>query len=73
MKFFCLPNLATDRVSVSESPWTEFPVDEAVYHLFKSPNRLRNVRETMSAVAHPDATERLCDFILTELEPKTEA
>ena len=50
-----------------------FPVDEAVYHLFKSPNRLRNVRETMSAVAHPDATERLCDFILTELEPKTEA
>ena len=31
MKFFCLPNLATDRVSVSESPWTEFPVDEASF------------------------------------------
>lgn len=44
-----------------------FPVDEAVYHLFKSPHRLRTVRETMSALAHPDATERLCDFILNEL------
>lgn len=44
-----------------------FPVDEAVYHLFKSPQRLRTVRETMHAIAHPDATERLCDFILNEL------
>ncbi len=44
-----------------------FPVDEAVYHLFKSPHRLRTVRETMSAIAHPNATERLCDFILHEL------
>lgn len=44
-----------------------FPVDEAVYHLFRSPHRLRTVRETMSAIAHPDATERLCDFILTKL------
>lgn len=41
-----------------------FPVDEAVYHLFKSPRRLRTVRETMSAIAHPDATEQLCNFIL---------
>lgn len=45
-----------------------FPVDEAVYHLFKSPNRLRTVRETMSAIAHPDATERLCRFILNGLK-----
>lgn len=44
-----------------------FPVDEAVYHLFKSPQRLRTVRETMHAIAHPDATERLCNFILNEL------
>lgn len=44
-----------------------FPVDEAVYHLFKSPHRLRTVRETMSAIAHPDATQQLCDFILNEL------
>ncbi len=44
-----------------------FPVDEAVYHLFKSPHRLRTVRETMSAIAHPNATEQLCNFILNDL------
>lgn len=44
-----------------------FPVDEAVYHLFKNPHRLQSVRRTMAAVAHPDATERLCHFILHEL------
>lgn len=41
MKFFCLPNLATDRVSVSESPWTEFPVDEAVLALPKEEYKKR--------------------------------
>ena len=46
-----------------------FPVDEAVYHLFMSPQRLRTVRETMHAIAHPDATERLCNFILNDLIP----
>ena len=46
-----------------------FPVDVAVYHLFKNPQRLRTVRETMHAIAHPDATERLCSFILNDLLP----
>lgn len=41
-----------------------FPVDEAVYHLFTNPARLQSMRETMHAIAHPDATERLCKFIL---------
>lgn len=41
-----------------------FPVDEAVYHLFTNPARIQGVRETMHAVAHPDATERLCSFIM---------
>lgn len=41
-----------------------FPVDEAVYHLFYNEARLISIRQTMHAVAHPDATERLCDFIL---------
>lgn len=41
-----------------------FPVDEAVYHLFSNQPRLGGIRQTMRAVAHPDATERLCDFIL---------
>ena len=41
-----------------------FPVDEAVYELFTNPVRLETVRHTMKAVAHPDATERLADFVL---------
>lgn len=41
-----------------------FPVDEAVYHLFTNAMRLQSMRETMRAIAHPDATERLCRFIL---------
>ena len=41
-----------------------FPVDEAVYQLFHNPARLQTVRQTMKAVAHPDATERLADFVL---------
>ena len=41
MKFFCLPNLATDHVSVSESPWTEFPVDEAILALPKEEYKKR--------------------------------
>lgn len=41
-----------------------FPVDEAVYHLFQNEPRLASIRQTMRAVAHPDATERLCSFIL---------
>ena len=42
-----------------------FPIDEAVYELFHNPARLKTVRETMHAVAHPDATERLADFVLS--------
>ena len=41
-----------------------FPIDEAVYQLFHSPGRLNTIRQTMNAVAHPDATERLADFVL---------
>ena len=41
-----------------------FPIDEAVYELFCNPVRLETVRRTMSEIAHPDATERLAEFVL---------
>ena len=41
-----------------------FPIDEAVYELFRNPVRLKTVRQTMQAIAHPDATERLAEFVL---------
>lgn len=45
-----------------------FPIDEAVYELFRNPVRLQTVRQTMQAVAHPDATERLAEFVLHQQE-----
>ena len=41
-----------------------FPIGEAVYELFCNPVRLETVRRTMSEIAHPDATERLAEFVL---------
>ena len=41
MKFFCLPNLATDHVSVSEEPWKEFPVDAEILDLPKAEYKKR--------------------------------
>lgn len=41
-----------------------FPIDEAIYQLFCNPVRLQSVRQIMQAVSHPDATERLAQFIL---------
>lgn len=47
-----------------------FSVDEAVYHLFHNQPRISSIRQTMHAVAHPDATERLCNFIL-DMPPRS--
>ena len=41
MKFFCLPNLTTDHVSVSEEPWREYPVAAEVLELDKSKYKAR--------------------------------
>ena len=41
MKFFCLPNLATDHVSVSEEPWSEFHVEQSVLDLPKEEYKRR--------------------------------
>ena len=46
-----------------------FPVDEAVYHLFTNPARLQSVRETMHAIAHPDATSVCANSFWTCRKP----
>lgn len=40
-----------------------FSVDEAVYYLFSNPRRLELIRQNIALFSHPDATQRLCDFI----------
>lgn len=42
-----------------------FPVDEAVYNLFNNPGRIETIRRLMATVAHPDATDRLIDHVLS--------
>ncbi|MDO4173254.1 MAG: glycosyltransferase [Eubacteriales bacterium] len=41
-----------------------FPLDDALYHLFNSPARLRLVHEAIRAIGHPDAAERLVDYTI---------
>lgn len=40
-KFFCVPNLAVDKVTASEKPWEDFPVEASVFDLDKSEYKKR--------------------------------
>lgn len=40
-----------------------FPLDDALYHLFHNPVRLRMIGETIRALGHPDASEQLVDLV----------
>lgn len=40
-----------------------FPLDDALYHLFHNPVRLRTVREEIRAIGHPDASEKLVEYV----------
>lgn len=39
--FFCVPNLAVDKVTVSEKPWEDFPVEASVFDLKKEDYKKR--------------------------------
>lgn len=41
-----------------------FPLEEALYHMFMNPVRRKTIRETIAAIGHPDAAEKLVDFVL---------
>lgn len=42
-----------------------FTIDEALYQLFFSPEKLRNMENNIRLVAKPDSTQKLCDFIMS--------
>lgn len=50
-----------------------FPLDDALYHLFNSPVRLCTVHEAISAIGHPDASERLVDYVMDIVEHSQKA
>lgn len=41
-----------------------FPLDEAVFSLFKHPDRVANLRATIELYAKQDASKNLCEFLL---------
>lgn len=41
-----------------------FSVSEAVYYLFSRPGRLELMERSIDLIAHPDATQRICDAVL---------
>ena len=47
-----------------------FPLDDALYHLFHNPVRLRTVREEIRALGHPDASEKLVEYVFELIEQK---
>ncbi len=50
-----------------------FPLDDALYHLFHSPVRLRMVREAIHAIGHPDASEKLVEYVISLVEQRGQA
>jgi len=45
-----------------------FPIDEAVYELLKYPWRVELLKESVARLGKPDATKRLCDFMIEHRE-----
>lgn len=42
-----------------------FPLDEAIYHMFKNPVRIETVRQNIKAIGHPNAAQVLADFVIS--------
>ena len=41
-----------------------FPLDEVLYYLLNNPVRVQTMRETIRALGHPDASERLVEYVM---------
>ncbi len=54
---FLMNNGAAVKVS------TTFPADEAVYHLFKNPTRLKNIQEIVTELGKPNSMSDLVELI----------
>ena len=47
-----------------------FPLDEAVFSIFRHPDRLEDMRETINIFGHRHSTGNLCDFLTEKVEQK---
>lgn len=42
-----------------------WPIDEALFQMLHSDERIQRLKEMMKLVAKPDATDKLCDFVMS--------
>lgn len=49
----------------------KYPLAEAVHDLLDSSSKQKAVRKAMAPFSHPDSTDRLCRFILEEVEKRS--
>lgn len=45
-----------------------FPIDEAVFSLFKHPERVSDLRHTIGLYGKQNAAQRLCEFLVSEVD-----
>ena len=41
-----------------------FPLDEVLYDLLNNPVRVQTMQDTIRALGHPDASERLVEYVM---------
>jgi processive 1,2-diacylglycerol beta-glucosyltransferase len=49
---------------------SSFPLEEAAFSLFKHPDRLEDLRATISLYAKKDASRKLCEFLAQKAEDR---
>ena len=49
-----------------------FPLDEVLYALLNNPVRIRTMEETITALGHPDASERLVTYVMDLVKERQE-
>ncbi|MEI8216034.1 MAG: glycosyltransferase [Eubacteriales bacterium] len=48
------------------------PLDEAIYYLYRSPNRLKNLKKNIASFKKENPTEKLCKFLAGQVDKRAE-
>jgi processive 1,2-diacylglycerol beta-glucosyltransferase len=49
-----------------------FPLDEAIFSLFRHPDRIEDIRATIDIYGRRNSTENLCDFLMGKVNENEE-
>ena len=50
-----------------------FPLDEVLYYLLNNPVRVQTMQDTIRALGHPDASERLVEYVMNLIQKRQRA